>query len=174
MSVNEAKQNYLAKVVDIDVQERCENSSESNIVCKEETTDALAEDDEIACQAMGDEADFATVFCEVFIPDCDPKMQEVCDETPKRKNCERNTKTTEALSTTDRMVTRRKSERTNINEKCSGRNSAKKSSNSLNADLACEFCGKLFPSFNEAQVHYVKEHSNSNGESRGHGKRIKR
>lgn len=157
--------------------DRCENSPEANIVLsKEESTniDALADADENARQAKADEGDLATVFCEVFIPDCDSKMQEMCDETPKRKNCKRKTRSAKAIPTRDSIVTRRKLERTNIGDKCTRQNSAKRSSDSLDADLVCEFCGKLFPSFDEARIHYVKEHNNSDRNSKEREKRIKR
>lgn len=177
MSVNEAKEKYVDKSVEKEVTDRCEISLEANIVpSKEESSniDALADDDENACQAKADEEDLATVFCEVFIPDCDSRMQDMCDETPKRKNCKRKTKSAKALPTRDSIVTRRKLERTNVGDKFSSQNSAKLSSDSLNADLVCEFCGKLLPSFDEAQIHYVKEHSNADCNSKGREKRIKR
>lgn len=169
--MNEAKEKYLAQSVDTQKLENHENDSDAHF--KIEPTDDADEftiDDAIMDKAKADERDFATVFCEEFIPDCDIKMQMTCEEMliPECTNhFESLTDSAVATSAIEqRMSTRRKSDRTNTTKR--------PSVNSMDADLICKFCGKLFAASKETQIHYIKEHSTPGRNSIDSGKRVKR
>lgn len=171
LSVNKAQDNYLDTIELKELPKSCESSSEATIVsCKAEPTDTDEHTDDDVCEAKSTGKSFATVFCEVFIPDCDIKMQDAAEEAPMQQNTQSQSP---QPSSRHKMATRRKSERTNAADKYS---SAKRPADCLDTNLICEFCGKSFPSFNEVQTHYVKEHSNPDGnpKSQNSGKRVKR
>lgn len=173
--MNEAKEKYLTKSVDTMGLDSRESDSEAHqITYKIEPTDdadEFAVDDAIIMDKVKtDESDFATVFCEEFIPDCDIKMQMTCEETPIPECTNQFETLTDSVVATSAIVqrvnTRRKSERMITTKR--------PPVDSMDADLICEFCGKLFSSFKEAQIHYIKEHSTPGGNSEISGKRVKR
>lgn len=175
LSVNHAQDNYLHTIEVKETPRSCESSSESRSVsCKVEPTDTdeHTDDDKDACDAKSQKRSFATVFCEVFIPDCDIKMQETADEASRQRHTRSKSP---QPSSRHKMATRRKSERANAADKDNWPSSAKRPGDCLDSDLICEFCGKLFPSFNEAHAHYGKEHSFPDGNSNSSSsKRAKR
>lgn len=177
LSVNEAKSNFLAKKGEL---EAPESSSETKIVSKKsepnDPDEPVAHEVTVA-ETNSIESDFASVFYEVFIPDCENKMQ----ETDAVKHRKRNTKRVECIESNlavtsvtevDKFATNEKPPRTVSDERPS---LPKRPLDTLDADLICEFCGDSFSSFNQAKIHYAKEHSNSSDHSKSqNGKRPKR
>lgn len=158
MSANEAKATFLAKIGEATLLEAGERT------LKHEPVDVDKQVEERA-----DIKNFSTVFCEVFLPEC----EEFDDETsPKMEHCKTHT---ESRAATRRILpTRKKTEKISMDRKSLRQRSSKRSAKDLDKDFECEFCKESFSTFDSVQQHYANEHRYNNDLQSDHRKRTRR
>lgn len=191
ITVNEAKEAYLAQIVKNELSNIREDKSELKITSsKNEATEIIEPNgnrapfdnsiESISNGPLGDDDldidnhDFDAVFCEVFIPDCDIQEFDASDAAPIKPSAEHSASHENidaAPSMRGKKASRRNSKKMGAADKSRKRRAAKNS----DADLSCEFCEKAFQSVNEAKSHYEEEHLIHAGEANVYDKKhIKR